>query len=216
MATHARQLTDSGNFPIPVLGSQENRTITAIASNTNVAVDGTAKTYTLSSGTWTNIPAKGSVIVWSGFTEAVNNDGHFVISANSTVITVAEPLTTEAAGDTVTGTIHPDGRSHGQVTLTTTTASYITGLKEEEIYEFALFGSPAVGAGASASAPSENICFRPGGYPLVQTVTTASMIWPNTVRTLQVKLQSDQQSIGFIHSDTTTANSSVIAWRRLY
>ena len=68
---------------------------------TNVTVASPANTYT-TAATWTNTPAVGSWIYVSGFANAANNGFKQVTASSTTVVTVSQTLTAEAAGATVT------------------------------------------------------------------------------------------------------------------
>lgn len=65
-----------------------------------VAVDGPAKTLTLSAGSWPLL-LPGDVVVTAGFAEAANNVALTVALRTASVLTVAETLATEAESDVV-------------------------------------------------------------------------------------------------------------------
>jgi hypothetical protein len=67
-----------------------------------IAAASLGNTYTLSTGSWDVQPAVGDHIYVAGFTEPANNGVKTVTAVTDTVITVAETLTTEAEGDTIT------------------------------------------------------------------------------------------------------------------
>jgi hypothetical protein len=96
----------------------------------------------------------------------------------------------------------------GSGTYSSAAALYITGLKENELYELAFFVT-----GALASGTPENVYIRPGGVVTTAPVTTASFLWPaSKIPVIQVKLGGDQQSIGLLGTSTT---SQTVFWRRL-
>lgn len=76
-----------------------------------VAVDGPAKTFTLSAKRWPLLVV-GDLIVTAGFAQAGNNGIFTVVSRTDTVLTVAETLTTEAEATTektlTVATLPPD------------------------------------------------------------------------------------------------------------
>lgn len=90
------------NYDI-ILNTNTGQNITVIDGSTNVQVDGPTKTYSLTTGVWTNIPNPGAEIQVAGFDAGggTNNGTKTVVSATNTTIVVSETCTTEAAGDTV-------------------------------------------------------------------------------------------------------------------
>ena len=88
------------------------------------------------------------------------------------------------------------------------TALYITGLKENEVYELTFFLTSDLVDGVA-----DNVYIRPGGVASTAAVSTSSFLWPaSKIPVIQIKLGSQQQSIGVLASST---NSVTVFWRRL-
>lgn len=88
------------------------------------------------------------------------------------------------------------------------TPLYITGLKENEVYELTFFLTSDLIDGVS-----DNVYIRPGGVASTAAVTTSSFLWPaSKIPVIQIKLGGGQQSIGVLAS---SSNSVTVKWRRL-
>ena len=87
--------------------------------------------------------------------------------------------------------------------------TYITGLKANEIYELSFFQTGVLDTGTPV-----NVYIRPGGVATTVPVTTGSFLHPASKQpTIQIKLEPDQTSIGFMSS--AAATSVTCFWRRL-
>lgn len=89
---------------------------------------------------------------------------------------------------------------------------YITGLKENEVYELSFFDNTD-----KVSGVANNVYIRPGAVTSTVAVSTSSYLHPaSKYPTIQVKLGGDQQSIGVLNADSGTAAVAVfVSWRRL-
>lgn len=89
------------------LQSSDWSTSTAvITSDTDVSAAASTDTFTLGTGSWSNTPSVGDIILVTGATETDNNNGFFTVTAaTSTTITVDASLADETAGATITITV---------------------------------------------------------------------------------------------------------------
>lgn len=88
----------------------------SVSAGVSVTVDATAKTFTIGSGTWRNIPPIGSTINVSGYINGGNNGAHTVTAATDTVITVdSGGLVNETATATIDTPWYDDYFREGEV-----------------------------------------------------------------------------------------------------
>lgn len=95
----------------------------------------------------------------------------------------------------------------GEVTMTSGAATYITGLKQNEVYELTFHLSSD-----EAQGVPDNVHIKAGAVAVTDVVDTDSYRWPaSKIPVLQVALASDQQSIGILSTDS---NTMIVSWRR--
>jgi len=130
-----------------------------------IAADTTAKTFTLSSGTWPLLVA-GDIFTLAGWVTATANNRIFtVVTRTDSVVTVSEAVTTSAEGDSITVTVQTLPEDLEELCIEMVKGSFYArsrdgALKSEKIGDWAAsWGTTSMSADAKAIINEYKVMF---------------------------------------------------------